>query len=319
MGICLAQFQQQEAETRTGTVRPTPPWHHMHLAILVSFLEFSLTGHRPSETLQIFITSLLVLWDRATVACLLSFAGFSSSWASADSAEILLQSCQSIRKSPNAQPKDWTIWPCHSPPSTVITLISDSEHLWRIGTRSSPALIAGENSKRWDADQAAGNSSTVLWTHWWIPSAPPHWKIVSFWRKESRRIKPLVITGIRSPHYFKGKDFTLLHITAPKLHAYLIVQKEVRKPKGTLKTLSSSSLPVLKMQHFMASLSDPSSFSSVNMTRVHRESLWQQTCISYILWPPPAINPCQDGWHESALVLPQNNMKKKVQLAAAVQ
>ena len=87
-------------------------------------------------------------------------------------------------------------------------------------------------------------------------------------------MKPLVITGARSsPHYFEGKDFIPLHITRPKLHAYLTVQKQAPKPKGTVKTLSSLSLPVLKMQHFTASLSDPSSFSSVNMTRVHRESL----------------------------------------------
>lgn len=127
------------------------------------------------------------------------------------------------------------------------------------------------------------------------------------------RIKPLVITGARrSPHYFEGKDLIPLHITRPKWYAYFMAQEGAPKPKGTVKTLSSSPLPVLKMQPSTASLSDPSSFSSVNMTRVHREWLWQQTCISYILWPLPAVNPCRDGWHQSALVLPQNNIKKKL-------
>lgn len=231
-----------------------------------------------------------------------------------DSAEILLKSCQSIRKSPNAQHKDHTIWLCHLPPSTFITLISDSEQLWRIGARSSPALIAGENSKRRDADQGADNSPIALCTHRWILSAP-HWKIkLSLLLEGKIRIKPLVITVVRrSPHYFEGKDLIPLHITRRKWHAYLMAQKGAPKPKGTVKILSSSPLPVLKMQPSTASLSDPSSFSSVNMTRVHREWLWQQTCISYILWPLPAVNPCQDGWHQSALVLPQNNIKKKLQ------
>lgn len=204
-------------------------------------------GDRSSELLWIFITILLTLWDRAAVACLLSFAGFSSSQARAvptDGAEILLQSCQSIRKSPNAQHKGRTIWLCHSPPSTFITLISDSEQLWRIGARSSPALIAGENSKRWDADQGADNSPIALCTHRWILSAPPHWKIkLSLLLEEKIRIKPLVITGARrSPHYFEGKDLIPLHITRPKWHAYLMAQKGAPKPKGMVKTLSSSPL-----------------------------------------------------------------------------
>ena len=173
---------------------------------------------------------------------------------------------------PNAQHKDGTAWLCHSKHCHYLNLQfgAASENRGQI------VPCSDRRRKQQEVRPSSGSS--------WQPYAPcaqtggyplllttEKWNELSFWRRKSRS----------SPWLSQEIEDTLMSLRARiSSHgilrdlAYLQIQKTVPKPNGTVKTPSSSSHPVLKMQHFTASLSDRSSLSSVNTTRVHPEALW---------------------------------------------
>lgn len=114
------------------------------------------------------------------------------------------------RSCSSAQHRDCAIWPCHSPPSTVLSL-SLTQQLWRIGARLSPALTAEETNKRWDA-QREGNSPIALHTHRWVPAAPPHWEI-QLLLQENIGIKPWLITRATKDLWGEGFHPTVYYKT----------------------------------------------------------------------------------------------------------